>query len=162
MRPGPGATTFTPTAQTRTRTGRPATPARMLRCHTPPQCGGRAPPRGVARAAPVVRCARGGPPPQASGLETAARAAESKPAERPSPSLAERLRLGSLLEDGLSYKESFIVRCYEVGINKTATVETIANLLQVRSNGSEFRIRPLRCLDSSEGGSDSMFGSEFR
>ncbi|KAL0436717.1 UNVERIFIED_CONTAM: Oleoyl-acyl carrier protein thioesterase, chloroplastic [Sesamum radiatum] len=35
-------------------------------------------------------------------------------------------RLGSLNEDGLSYKEKFIVRCYEVGINKTATVETIA------------------------------------
>ncbi|CAL9145644.1 unnamed protein product [Musa hybrid cultivar] len=44
--------------------------------------------------------------------------------------LAERLRLGSLVPDGLSYKESFVVRCYEVGINKTATVETIANLLQ--------------------------------
>ncbi|CAO2824448.1 unnamed protein product [Amaranthus hypochondriacus] len=44
--------------------------------------------------------------------------------------LADRLRLGSLTEDGLSYKESFIVRSYEVGINKTATVETIANLLQ--------------------------------
>ncbi|XP_042018452.1 oleoyl-acyl carrier protein thioesterase 1, chloroplastic-like [Salvia splendens] len=55
----------------------------------------------------------------------------SKPQE-PSchPSLADRLRLGSLNEDGLSYKEKFIVRCYEVGINKTATVETIANLLQ--------------------------------
>ncbi|GKF50373.1 oleoyl-acyl carrier protein thioesterase, chloroplastic-like protein [Tanacetum coccineum] len=47
-------------------------------------------------------------------------------------SLADELRLGSLTEDGLSYKERFIVRCYEVGINKTATVETIANLLQVR------------------------------
>ncbi|GAA0174120.1 esterase [Lithospermum erythrorhizon] len=46
------------------------------------------------------------------------------------PSLADELRLGSLTEDGLSYKEKFIVRCYEVGINKTATVETIANLLQ--------------------------------
>ncbi|CAI9776608.1 unnamed protein product [Fraxinus pennsylvanica] len=46
------------------------------------------------------------------------------------PTLADRLRLGSLAEDGLSYKERFIVRCYEVGINKTATVETIANLLQ--------------------------------
>ncbi|XP_073318089.1 oleoyl-acyl carrier protein thioesterase 1, chloroplastic-like [Primulina huaijiensis] len=46
------------------------------------------------------------------------------------PSLANRLRLGSLADDGLSYKEKFIVRCYEVGINKTATVETIANLLQ--------------------------------
>lgn len=47
-------------------------------------------------------------------------------------SLADRLRMGSLTEDGLSYKERFIIRCYEVGINKTATVETIANLLQVR------------------------------
>ncbi|KAF2292588.1 hypothetical protein GH714_025799 [Hevea brasiliensis] len=45
-------------------------------------------------------------------------------------SLTNRLRLGSLTEDGLSYKEKFIVRSYEVGINKTATVETIANFLQ--------------------------------
>ncbi|XP_022771493.1 oleoyl-acyl carrier protein thioesterase 1, chloroplastic-like [Durio zibethinus] len=45
-------------------------------------------------------------------------------------SLADQLRLGSLTEDGLSYKEKFIVRCYEVGINKTATIETIANHLQ--------------------------------
>lgn len=47
------------------------------------------------------------------------------------PSLADRLRLGTMSEDGMSYKEKFIVRCYEVGINKTVTVETIANLLQV-------------------------------
>ncbi|KAL8484209.1 hypothetical protein ACS0TY_026782 [Phlomoides rotata] len=46
------------------------------------------------------------------------------------PSLADRLRLGSLAEDGFSYKEKFIVRSYEVGMNKTATVETMANLLQ--------------------------------
>jgi len=45
-------------------------------------------------------------------------------------SVADLLRMGSLTEDGLSYKEKFVVRCYEVGINKTATVETIANLLQ--------------------------------
>ncbi|KAI8574253.1 hypothetical protein RHMOL_Rhmol01G0340700 [Rhododendron molle] len=45
-------------------------------------------------------------------------------------SAADRLRQGSLTEDGLSYKEKFIVRCYEVGVNKTATVETVANLLQ--------------------------------
>ncbi|XP_054785345.1 oleoyl-acyl carrier protein thioesterase 1, chloroplastic-like [Prosopis cineraria] len=50
--------------------------------------------------------------------------------ETSSETLADRLRLGSLTEDGLSYKEKFIVRSYEVGINKTATVETIANLLQ--------------------------------
>ncbi|KAM4077867.1 hypothetical protein ACJW30_12G172500 [Castanea mollissima] len=34
------------------------------------------------------------------------------------------------MKDGLSYNERFIVRCSEVGINKTATVETIASLLQ--------------------------------
>jgi len=45
--------------------------------------------------------------------------------------LAEKLRVGRLLEDGLSYKETFIIRSYKVGINKTATVETIDNLLQV-------------------------------
>ncbi|KAK3182760.1 hypothetical protein Dsin_030046 [Dipteronia sinensis] len=50
--------------------------------------------------------------------------------ESGSGSLADRLRLGSLTDDGFSYTERFIVRCYEVGINKTATVETIANLLQ--------------------------------
>uniref|UniRef100_Q8SMI2 Acyl-[acyl-carrier-protein] hydrolase n=1 Tax=Perilla frutescens TaxID=48386 RepID=Q8SMI2_PERFR len=36
----------------------------------------------------------------------------------------------SLTDDTYSYKEKFIVWCYEVGINKTTTVETIANLLQ--------------------------------
>ncbi|GMJ01290.1 fatA acyl-ACP thioesterase 1, fatA acyl-ACP thioesterase [Hibiscus trionum] len=44
--------------------------------------------------------------------------------------LTDRLRLGRLADDGLSYKEKYIVRCYEVGINKTATIETLANLLQ--------------------------------
>jgi len=105
----------------------------MLRCHTPPQCG-RAPLRhhGRRESAPgvAVRCARGAP--QVAGLETAspghaaAAKAEAEAARAGGggarPSLAGRLRLGSLLEDGLSYKESFIVRCYEVGINKTATV----------------------------------------
>ena len=84
-----------------------------------------------------MQCARGAP--QVLGHEAASpgHAAAAKAVRAGGggarPSLAERLRLGSLLEDGLSYKESFIVRCYEVGINKTATVETIANLLQVRS-----------------------------
>ncbi|KAJ3681240.1 hypothetical protein LUZ60_015729 [Juncus effusus] len=59
------------------------------------------------------------------GLETAAHVAA-----RDVRTLGERLRMGSLVEDGLSYKESFVVRSYEVGVNKTATVETIANLLQ--------------------------------
>ncbi|XP_042486049.1 oleoyl-acyl carrier protein thioesterase 1, chloroplastic-like [Macadamia integrifolia] len=54
----------------------------------------------------------------------------SNPSSNGSASLLEELRLGSLAEDGLSYKEKFIVRSYEVGINKTATMEAIANLLQ--------------------------------
>lgn len=62
-----------------------------------------------------------------------------------SGTLADRLRLGALVEDGLSYKEKFIVRCYEVGINKTATVETIANLLQVISLTS-FLFRCIICI----------------
>ncbi|KAJ4897559.1 hypothetical protein Rs2_24353 [Raphanus sativus] len=51
-------------------------------------------------------------------------------AEQGLGTLAGRLRLGSLTEDGLSYKEKFIVRSHEVQSNKTATVQTIANLLQ--------------------------------
>ncbi|XP_051131970.1 oleoyl-acyl carrier protein thioesterase, chloroplastic [Andrographis paniculata] len=75
----------------------------------------------------VVRCgARSG-----ARLLRVAAVATGEPKSKPQePSLADRLRLGSLTEDGFSYKEKFIVRCYEVGINKTATVETIANLLQ--------------------------------
>ncbi|KAH9314363.1 hypothetical protein KI387_022990 [Taxus chinensis] len=45
-------------------------------------------------------------------------------------SLADRLRPGGLTADGFSYKENFTVRCYEVGVNKTATIEAVANLLQ--------------------------------
>ncbi|XP_031121360.1 oleoyl-acyl carrier protein thioesterase, chloroplastic-like [Ipomoea triloba] len=43
---------------------------------------------------------------------------------------ANQLRLGSLAADGFSFKEKFIIRCSEVGVNKTATIEAIANLLQ--------------------------------
>ncbi|CAA6659904.1 unnamed protein product [Spirodela intermedia] len=55
----------------------------------------------------------------------------STAASKPTKSTtAERLRLGRLAADGLSYSENFIVRCYEVGTNKTATIDAIANLLQ--------------------------------
>ncbi|KAL6978809.1 oleoyl-[acyl-carrier-protein] hydrolase [Sarracenia purpurea var. burkii] len=64
---------------------------------------------------PILTVATGEPKGKDAGLEK---------------SLGDRLRLGSLMEDGSSYKEKFIVRCFEVGINKTATIETIANLLQ--------------------------------
>ncbi|CAH8383650.1 unnamed protein product [Eruca vesicaria subsp. sativa] len=51
-------------------------------------------------------------------------------AEQGVGTLAGRLRLGSLTEDGLSYKEKFIIRSHEVQSNKTATIQIIANLLQ--------------------------------
>lgn len=69
-------------------------------------------------------------PPRMSEKMVAQAVASDQRVDSGSGSLADRLRLGSLTEDGLSYKEKFIVRSYEVGINKTATVETIANLLQ--------------------------------
>uniref|UniRef100_Q8S9G4 Acyl-[acyl-carrier-protein] hydrolase n=1 Tax=Iris tectorum TaxID=114617 RepID=Q8S9G4_9ASPA len=72
---------------------------------------------------PEVRCS-------AVNLSSSAGAAASAVAVAEERRLGERMRHGRLMEDGLSYKESFLVRCYEVGINKTATVETIANLLQ--------------------------------
>ncbi|CAA6668393.1 unnamed protein product [Spirodela intermedia] len=83
-----------------------------------------------------------GPPPQRRLLPAGTRSSggvaeerhrgvcDRRRRRRPEETLAQRLRLGKLEPDGLSYKESFIVRCYEVGVNKTATVETIANLLQ--------------------------------
>ncbi|XP_024981865.1 oleoyl-acyl carrier protein thioesterase, chloroplastic-like [Cynara cardunculus var. scolymus] len=72
------------------------------------------------KVSPLLAVATGEQP---SGLASLHEAEKEK-------SLGNRLRLGSLTEDGLSYKEKFIIRCYEVGINKTATIETIANLLQ--------------------------------
>uniref|UniRef100_Q42715 Acyl-[acyl-carrier-protein] hydrolase n=1 Tax=Carthamus tinctorius TaxID=4222 RepID=Q42715_CARTI len=78
------------------------------------------PPRTVA---PVMAVRTGEQP---TGVAVGLKEAEAEVEK----SLADRLRMGSLTEDGLSYKERFIIRCYEVGINKTATVETIANLLQ--------------------------------
>lgn len=38
---------------------------------------------------------------------------------------------GKLIDDGMIYRESFVIRCYEVGVNRTASIESIANLLQV-------------------------------
>lgn len=57
---------------------------------------------------------------------------ETRSSNRYVSCLADKFRHGGLTDDGLSYEENFIVRCCEVGPNRTATVETIiANLLQV-------------------------------
>lgn len=45
--------------------------------------------------------------------------------------LADRMRFGGLIKDILAYKECFVVRSYEVGSNKSGTMETIFNLIQV-------------------------------
>ncbi|KAJ7534462.1 hypothetical protein O6H91_13G096000 [Diphasiastrum complanatum] len=43
---------------------------------------------------------------------------------------ADWLRIGGLVGDGLLFSERFVIRCYEVGTNCRASIETIANLLQ--------------------------------
>ena len=40
-------------------------------------------------------------------------------------------RVGMLENSMYSYMETFVIRCYEVGMNRTASIETMANLLQV-------------------------------
>ena len=39
--------------------------------------------------------------------------------------------VGMLENSMYSYMETFVIRCYEVGMNRTASIETMANLLQV-------------------------------
>eukprot|EP00250_Pteridium_aquilinum_P004881 c15064_g1_i2 orf=388-1734(+) len=43
---------------------------------------------------------------------------------------ANDLRVGGLDNVLHSYSEKFVIRCYEVGMNRTASIETVANLLQ--------------------------------
>jgi fatty acyl-ACP thioesterase B len=41
--------------------------------------------------------------------------------------------LGRFVEDRFVYRQTFIIRSYEIGPDKTATMETLMNLLQVGS-----------------------------
>lgn len=41
--------------------------------------------------------------------------------------------LGGFAEDRFVYRQSFVIRSYEIGPDKTATMETLMNLLQVNS-----------------------------
>ena len=41
------------------------------------------------------------------------------------------LPTGILVNDGQVYRDLLAVRCYEVGMSKTASIETMANMLQV-------------------------------
>lgn len=40
-------------------------------------------------------------------------------------------RQGLIIEDGVGYRQTVVIRSYEVGPDKTATLESILNLLQV-------------------------------
>lgn len=42
-------------------------------------------------------------------------------------------RLGKFVEGRLVYRQQFVIRSYEIGPDRTATMETIMNLLQVHS-----------------------------
>ncbi|KAJ8467399.1 hypothetical protein OPV22_029951 [Ensete ventricosum] len=94
-----------------------------------PECRGR---RRVA----AVRCSSGAAFPGEKVADAAAAATARYAARRSAvrraegKRLVEPLRLGNMAADWMSYKERFVVRCYEVGFKKTATVGTIANLLQ--------------------------------
>lgn len=41
------------------------------------------------------------------------------------------LRQGRLVESGRVYRQTFVIRSYEVGVNKTASIETLMNHFQV-------------------------------
>lgn len=40
---------------------------------------------------------------------------------------------GIIIEDGVGYRQTVVIRSYEVGPDKTITIESILNLFQVRS-----------------------------
>lgn len=45
--------------------------------------------------------------------------------------LVDPFRQGLIIEGGVGYRQTIVIRSYEVGPDKTATIETILNLLQV-------------------------------
>lgn len=45
--------------------------------------------------------------------------------------LVDPFRQGLIIEGGVGYRQTLVIRSYEVGADKTMTLETILNLLQV-------------------------------
>lgn len=43
----------------------------------------------------------------------------------------DQYRQGRIIEGGVGYRQTVVIRSYEVGADKTATLESILNLLQV-------------------------------
>lgn len=46
--------------------------------------------------------------------------------------LSDAFGLGKIIENGLVYRQDFSIRSYEIGADKTASIETLMNHLQVR------------------------------
>lgn len=47
-------------------------------------------------------------------------------------------RQGLIIEGGVGYRQTVVIRSYEVGTDKTATLESVMNLLQVRDSQQLF------------------------
>ena len=73
------------------------------------------------------------------------------PAPLPPPSsvddAGDAFRLGKFVEARLVYRQQFVIRSYEIGPDRTATMETIMNLLQVRK--STLSLNPLHASHST-------------
>ncbi|KAG6764234.1 hypothetical protein POTOM_031695 [Populus tomentosa] len=53
-------------------------------------------------------------------------------------------RQGLIIEEGVEYRQTVVIRSYEVGSDKTATLESIRNLLQGRAYGNRHKGRSAR------------------
>lgn len=54
-------------------------------------------------------------------------------------------RLGKFVEGRLVYRQQFVIRSYEIGPDRTATMETLMNLLQVHAKTHLFSLNPCYC-----------------
>lgn len=52
--------------------------------------------------------------------------------------LADAFGFGRIVQDGLVFKQNFLIRSYEIGADRTASIETLMNHLQVRTGNSFF------------------------
>ena len=54
----------------------------------------------------------------------------------PKKQLVDYHRQGLIIEEGVGYRQTVVIRSYEVGSDKTATLESILNLLQIIINST--------------------------
>jgi hypothetical protein len=78
------------------------------------------------------------PPPLTGGGEDRVRR-QNIPTEKQT---VDPFRQALIVEGGVRYQQTLVVRSYEVGPDKTATMETVLNLLQVRKRLQRFQNVP--------------------